>query len=95
MLPFAGTFSSEYGTVVSLDGNRDTATPVSSAALETPLPREATADTLLTSVCMAAQASPDTAANAKQAASASSIGFLIGPFLSKAEINSPEHRVPT
>ena len=85
MLLVAGTFSSECGIVTSVDGNRDNATPVLSAVLETPLLRlrEASADALLTSVCMAAQASPDTAANAKQAASASSIGFLIGPFLSK------------
>jgi hypothetical protein len=85
MLPFTGTFPSEYGVVTSPGRKRDTATLVSS--METPWPREATVDTLLAPLGIEeAQACPDTAANASQAASASSISFVIVPSLSKSEM---------
>src|SRR5439155_12094205 len=68
MLPFAATFPSEYGVVISSRG---------ASGLPTVVNTLLAANTLLAPVCTEAQAWPDTAANASQAASASSISFVL------------------
>jgi len=68
MLPFAGTFPSEYGVAISSGEASGLVTVVNTLlAPSTPL----------APVCTEAQAWPDAAANASQAASAASISFVL------------------
>jgi hypothetical protein len=81
MLPFAGTFPSEYGVVISCREVSGLVTLV---------------NTLFAPVCMEAQAWPDAAANASQAASASSISFvLIVPSSQELKSITPESKGST